>query len=170
MTAQISVAPECRRLLGGLTVVESGTGVYIARGNMKSKERTLQSDEEPCADNYSFQMTPGWLDAERGAIGGNVGVNGYTTIAQADLLADCLEVGPGSLLLDLGSGRGWPGAYIAERTSCRAVLTDMPRAALAVASGEFKDRTDVAIVQSTGANLPFPPRSFDAVTHADVLC
>ena len=157
-------------ILDRLAVVESALWVYIARGDMKSEERTLQSDEGPCADNYSFQMTPGWLDAERGAIGGNVGVNGYTTIAQADLLADGLEVSPGSLLLDLGCGRGWPGAYIAERTGCRAVLTDMPRAALVVASGEFGDRTDVAIVQSTGANLPFAPRSFDAISHADVLC
>lgn len=130
----------------------------------------MQSDQGPCADNYSFQLTPGWRDAERAAIGGNVGVNGYTTIAQADLLAHRLEVGPGSLLLDLGCGRGWPGAYIAERTGCRVVLTDMPRAALEVAVREFGDRADFDIVQSTGRNLPFTPRMFDAISHADVLC
>lgn len=131
----------------------------------------MQSDQAgPCADAYSFHLTPGWLDAERAAIGGNVGANGYTTIAQADLLADRLEVGPESLLLDLGCGRGWPGAHIAGRTGCRAVLADMPRAALASASGEFGGRTDVAIVQSAGANLPFASRMFDAITHADVLC
>jgi SAM-dependent methyltransferase len=135
-----------------------------------SRGRIVQCGQGPCADNYSFQLTPGWQDAERAAIGGNVGVNGYTTIAQADLLADGLEIGAGSLLLDLGCGRGWPGAYIAKRTGCHAVLTDMPRPALAAASVEFGGRADVAIVRSTGANLPFPPRSFDAISHADVLC
>ena len=131
----------------------------------------LQNDRcGPCADSYSFQLTPGWLDTERVAIGGNVGANGYTTVAQADLLAQRLEIRPGQRLLDLGCGRGWPGAYIAERTGCRAVLTDLPRAALVAASREFGDRTDVAIVQSTGANLPIAPRSVDAISHADVLC
>jgi cyclopropane fatty-acyl-phospholipid synthase-like methyltransferase len=86
------------------------------------------------------------------------------------LLAERLEIGPGQRLLDLGCGRGWPGAYIAERTGCTAVLTDVPKDALVSASQRYELREDVAIVRSAGTELPFAPRSFDAVSHADVLC
>ena len=42
---------------------------------------------------------------ERAVIGGDLGANGYTTIGQADRLADALQLGPGDRLLDLGAGR-----------------------------------------------------------------
>ena len=41
---------------------------------------------------------------ELAVIGGDWGANGYTTIAQADQLADMLELAAGSLVLDIG---GW---------------------------------------------------------------
>ena len=43
---------------------------------------------------------------ELSVIGGDWGANGYTTIAQADQLAEMLELGVGSLVLDAGAGQG----------------------------------------------------------------
>ena len=63
---------------------------------------------------------------ELAVIGGDWGANGYTTIAQADQLAAILELGPGSLVLDIGTGRGWPGLYLAATTGCSVVMTDVP--------------------------------------------
>ena len=42
------------------------------------------------------------------AFGTNEGIWSYTTPAQADMLAGELKLGPDSVVLDVGSGRGWP--------------------------------------------------------------
>jgi ubiquinone/menaquinone biosynthesis C-methylase UbiE len=130
----------------------------------------MESNVNPCGDAYSFELTPGWLAAERAAIGINAGANGYTTVRQAELLGDALKLGPGRALLDIGCGRGWPGAHIAERTGCDVVLMDVPRTALMGAVLRYAEREDVALVQGAGSPMPFAPRMFDAVSHADVLC
>src|SRR5260221_203986 len=70
---------------------------------------------------------------ERAVIGGDWGANGYTTIAQAKQLAAILELHAGSLVLDVGAGRGWPGLYLAARTGCSVVMTDVPVEGLAAA-------------------------------------
>src|SRR5919204_3014788 len=71
---------------------------------------------------------------EQRVIGGDWGANGYTTMTQADALAAGLGLSAGDRLLDLGTGRGWPGLYLAARTGCRVVLTDLPLDALRVAA------------------------------------
>lgn len=110
---------------------------------------------------------------ELAVIGGDWGANGYTTIAQADQLATILELGAGSIVLDVGAGRGWPGLYLAATTGCSVVLTDVPMEGLALARerslGEgVDDRTWP--VNASARNLPFPAKTFDAVVHTDVLC
>ncbi len=110
---------------------------------------------------------------ELAVIGGDWGANGYTTIAQADQLADMLELGTSSLILDIGSGRGWPGLYLAARTECSVVMTDVPVEGLASARERgqregLADRTWPVIARAR--DLPFPPETFDAVVHTDVLC
>lgn len=110
---------------------------------------------------------------ERAVIGGDFGADGYTTRAEADALATHLDLRPGRRLLDLGSGRGWPALYLAARTGCAAVLTDLPIDGLAAARSRtrregLQDRC--AVVAAAGADLPFAPGAFDAVGHADVLC
>ena len=76
-------------------------------------------------------------------------------------------------LLDLGSGRGWPGVYLAKTTGCQVVLTDLPvdglRIAAARAAAEGLDGR-CAVVAASGRHLPFAAGTFDAVVHADVLC
>jgi len=110
---------------------------------------------------------------ERAVIGGDWGANGYTTMRQADRLAAALALEPGDRLLDLGAGRGWPGLYLAVRTGCDVVLTDVPpnglRLALLRASAE-RVAGRVAAVASSARCPPFRPGTFDAVVHTDVLC
>jgi methylase of polypeptide subunit release factors len=110
---------------------------------------------------------------EQAVLGAAWGANGYTTVAQADELGRRLQLGPQSLLLDFGSGRGWPGLYLASQTGCSVVCSDMPLVALGVAARRAKreaieDR--VSIVAASAAEQPFAPETFDAVVHTDVLC
>ena len=110
---------------------------------------------------------------EREALGHEAGVNGYTTLAQAERLAQCLALTPESLLLDLGAGRGWPGTFLSAASRCRVVLMDVPIQALLSARVYAEDRGVAALTKAVcalGQALPFRPESFDAVVHADVLC
>jgi SAM-dependent methyltransferase len=110
---------------------------------------------------------------ELAVIGGDWGANGYTTVAQADRLAGLLDLRPGSLVLDIGAGRGWPGLYLAAATGCSVVLTDVPIEGLAHARSRsvgdgLADRTWQ--VNASARDLPFRVGTFDAVVHTDVLC
>ncbi len=111
------------------------------------------------------------LDLERWVLGSDYGANGYTDKGQADRLVGLLELDARSRLLDIGCGAGWPGVYLAARSGCRAVVADVPLAGLrAAAARAARDGVAVAAVAAAGELLPFRDRSFDAVTHADVLC
>ena len=112
-------------------------------------------------------------EIERRVIGNDWGANGYTTMAQADTLARELDLSAGELLLDLGTGRGWPGLYLAARTGCRVVLTDLPLEGLRVVADRATAEGLVArssVVASAASGLPFRAGSFDAIVHTDVLC
>ena len=102
------------------------------------------------------------------------GVNGYTTLEQADEIGRRLNLGPGGRLLDVGTGRGWPGLHLAQTTGCTVVGTDMPIEGLAVAAqrarSEARAGLAVAVVAAAGAHQPFRAGSFDAVVLTDVLC
>jgi cyclopropane fatty-acyl-phospholipid synthase-like methyltransferase len=110
---------------------------------------------------------------EHAVIGAVWGANGYTTVRQADELGRRLALGPGTRLLDVGSGRGWPGLYLAKTTGCSVVCTDVPLPALQAAirragAEALSERADV--VAASASALPFVDRSFDAIVHTDVLC
>ncbi len=125
------------------------------------------------ADRYREDRTDVVTRVEQVVIGGDWGANGYTTTQQADHLADRLHLGAGVRLLDLGAGRGWPGLYLAVRTGCRVVLTDVPveglRHALSRTAAERVNDRVTALVASARA-LPLRACMFDAVVHTDVLC
>src|SRR2546430_2316273 len=83
--------------------------------------------------------------------------------AQADLMAEVLGRRGGQRLVDVGSGRGWPGVYLSKATGCAAVLTDIPEQGLRVAKERaaiegVAERT-MAVVASA-RRLPFAPESF----------
>ena len=110
---------------------------------------------------------------EERVIGGVWGANGYTTLAQADELHDHLALTPNSRLLDVGTGRGWPGLYIAQKADCSVVGSDLPLPALQKARAranreQLGDRAPMVVASALA--LPFRPRSFDAIVHTDVLC
>ena len=111
------------------------------------------------------------LELEQRVFGSDYGGNGYTNIEDARRLAELLRLDASSVLLDIGTGAGWPGLFIAKKTGCRVVLTDMPKEGLQVAQARAGEE-DIAAqaVNADGSHLPFRKASFDAVTHADVLC
>jgi 2-polyprenyl-3-methyl-5-hydroxy-6-metoxy-1,4-benzoquinol methylase len=134
-------------------------------------------DEQDAATTFSERYDRPASDAtrelERLVIGGDFGANGYTTMAQADLMAEWLGLREGHRLLDVGSGRGWPGLYLAKVAGCTVVLTDIPEQGLRVA----KERAAIeamavrsAAVAASARRLPFKAGSFDAIVHTDVLC
>lgn len=122
---------------------------------------------------YERQLSEAEALLETYVFGTHEGVNGYTTPAQADALAMALTLRSESYLLDIGCGRGWPGRYLVRKSGCRAVLTDVPRSAV-YAAKQLARRDEVVgrcrFALASGSSLPFRPRTFDAVVHADVLC
>ncbi len=123
------------------------------------------------AEFYAAVSEPAVLELERRVLGTDYGANGYTDAGQAERLAELLGIDGASRLLDLGSGAGWPGVFIARRTGCRAVLADVPVAGLTAAAARARaEAAHVDPVAADGEFLPFREASFDAVSHADVLC
>ena len=125
------------------------------------------------SERYAVAAADAASDIEMRVIGAAWGANGYTTVAQADELGARLRLQPGETLLDVGTGRGWPGLYLASSSGCRVVGTDMPLDALRMAARRARhehigDR--VGLVAAAGADQPFRDGSFDAVVLTDVLC
>lgn len=122
-------------------------------------------------ERYRIVTDPAMRRAERSVIGGDYGASSYTTMEQADYLAGCLELEPGRLLLDIGSGSGWPGNYLAASTGCSAVLADPTLEGMAVArQRSLDDRLGTSAVVAYGEALPFRNRVFDAATSSDAFC
>ena len=122
---------------------------------------------------YGIVATAVAGEIERRVIGGDWGANGYTTMAQADQLAGGLELSAADRLLDLGTGRGWPGLYLATCSGCRVVLADLPLEGLRVAAARaaaegLAGRSSALVAAASG--LPFHAQSFHAIIHTDVLC
>ena len=112
-------------------------------------------------------------DIERRVIGAVWGVNGYTTLNQADEIGRLLHLSPSRRLLDVGTGRGWPGLHLAQTTGCTVVGTDMPIEGLEVAAQRARSEgvnDRAVVVAAAGAHQPFRAGSFDAVVLTDVLC
>jgi ubiquinone/menaquinone biosynthesis C-methylase UbiE len=134
-------------------------------------------DEEDAAatfrERYGRPVAEVTRELERLVIGGDFGANGYTTMKQVDLMAERLDLQAHDRLLDIGSGRGWPGLYLAKVTGCSVVLTDLPEEGLRLARHRsalegLASRSHV--VAASARRLPFRFESFDAVVHTDVLC
>jgi cyclopropane fatty-acyl-phospholipid synthase-like methyltransferase len=135
--------------------------------------RTAAEVDECFRTCYRAGRTQVQAHFERLLFGTDYGADGWTTIDQADELARRLDLRAGHRLLDVGTGRGWPGLYLTLRTGCQAVLTDQPVEGLkhAVARAQHDHITErTSVVAATAQALPFQLGSFDAVVHTDVLC
>ena len=120
---------------------------------------------------YRIIEEPVMRRIERAVTGSDYGATSYTTREQADRLADLLDLTPGKLLLDLGSGAGWPGIHLARSTGCDVVLTDLPLEGLRKADRRMRDQgVRGAVIAATAASLPIREQVFDAATSSDVMC
>jgi cyclopropane fatty-acyl-phospholipid synthase-like methyltransferase len=135
------------------------------------EQRTI----ERFAPRYGAAATRAERALERAGIGadGTAGVNGYTTMGQADELGRRLGLGRGVRLLDIGCGRGFPGLYLARTTRCDVVGSDLPLASLKLAAASAATRRlsrRASFLAASAAHIPFRAGTFDAIVHTDVLC
>ena len=108
---------------------------------------------------------------ERSVLGSDYGASSYTTVDQADRLLGLLGLAPGKLLLDYGSGTGWPGIHLARSSGCEVVLIDLPLEGLRRADRRRKvEGVGGGVVAASAALLPLQDLVFDAATSSDVLC
>lgn len=122
---------------------------------------------------YSVAKTDVHRRLEFEVFGSDFGADGWTTLDQADQLGRCLDLRAGDRLLDIGTGRGWPGLYLAAESGCDALLTDRPVEGLrqAIARADVEGVAErVSAVAATAQALPFRSGALDAVVHTDVLC
>jgi methylase of polypeptide subunit release factors len=124
------------------------------------------------AARYALPRADVVQEIERRVLGAVWGGNGFTTVAQADALAERLDLGPGKRLMDLGTGRGWPGLYLAKRTGCEVVLTDLPIEGLQHALRRAEDEAvpSLGAIVASARHLPFGKECVDTIVHTDVLC
>jgi len=133
-------------------------------------ERVTRADY---AERYRLRASAAVVDqAEREVIGDVWGANGFTTVDQAEELRRRLQLDTNSRLLDVGSGCGWPGLWLAQRTGCEVVVTDLPPEGLEVASRRAKAEglRSLGAVAASARHFPFAESSFDAIAHVDLIC
>ena len=133
-------------------------------------ERETRAD---FAERYEMRASLEILDeVEREVIGEAWGANGFTTVAEAEELGRRLDLNPVSRLLDVGSGCGWPGLFLARQTGCEVVVTDLPTEGLDMATRRAKVEglNFLGAVASSARHFPFAESSLDAIVHVDVLC
>jgi ubiquinone/menaquinone biosynthesis C-methylase UbiE len=129
-----------------------------------------------CADfglQYAQGQQPVLQAVERAVCGCAYGSTAWTTRDEAERILGALQLRPGVGLLEIGAGSGWPALYLAARSGCTAVLTDLPQDGLRIAKERagregLSGRCRAAI--ANGAQLPFRTAGFDAINHSDVLC
>ena len=121
---------------------------------------------------YGRELSEAELAVEREVFGTAEGIWSYTTLEQADALGRKLDLRAEQLVLDIGSGRGWPSLYLARTTGCSVVATDLPAGSPHLAARRAtRDgvASRYASLRCSATHLPFRPHAFDAVIHTDVL-
>lgn len=145
------------------SVATSGDEGDIARAEAELVDRF--SEYYLAVDNEVLR------ELERRTLGAGYGGNGYTDVHQVERFVSLLGVGKDDWVLELGSGAGWPGMYIARETMSRVVLSDVPWEGLAWGTRHGRSEgISSDAVACVGGDLPFRDRSFEGVTHSDVMC
>ncbi|NQU61942.1 MAG: class I SAM-dependent methyltransferase [Rhodospirillales bacterium] len=113
------------------------------------------------------------LDIERQVCGCDYGCTSWTTRDETTDIIKMLGLGAGTAFLEIGSGAGWPGLYLAKISGADTTLIDLPFEGLLAAKrrAETDGQTETChIAQADAAALPFKDGGFDAIYHSDVLC
>lgn len=142
--------------------------------NTQMKDNDVINDQR-ChfARTYERSRLPAVRELERHVLGCDYGGTSWTTRAQADHIAESLELRPGMQLLEVGAGSGWPGLLLSSMTGCNVTLLDLPLNALNQAierAAEDQISERVRAVAGSGSALPFENACFDRLSHSDVLC
>ena len=125
------------------------------------------------AGSYDLSRLPEIKKLEQLALGCDYGGTSWTTRQQVDGIVESLQLAADSQLLDIGAGAGWPGLLLGKLADCDVTLLDIPLNALSQAAMRAADddmQGKVSIVSGNGTSLPFKDRSFDRISHSDVLC
>ena len=128
---------------------------------------------ERFSKKYEILQSDVMRGIERTVCGCDYGATSWTTLAEARRMHDLLGAKPGDQLLDVGSGSGWPGIYLAEQSGCDLTMVDLPLVGLKIAlSRANEEQIGGSSIGSVGdaAALPFRSGAFDAIIHSDVLC
>jgi len=141
---------------------------------MSDKPSVIERDEELNRHAQRYRtVSSAAIGAELDVLGSDYGANGYTTRSQADALGELLGLGHRQLLVDLGSGCGWPGLYLGFKHGCRVLSVDP----VAEGSRVAADRVDADgltarawSVVGFAEDLPVRTGVADAVIHTDVVC
>ena len=125
------------------------------------------------AGSYDLSRLPEIKKLEQLALGCDYGGTSWTTRQQVEGIVESLQLASDSQLLDIGAGAGWPGLLLGKLADCHVTLLDIPLNALsqaAVRATNDNMQGKVSIVSGSGTSLPFKDRSFDRISHSDVLC
>ena len=105
--------------------------------------------------------------------GQDIGQNSWTTVDEYDRFLSWLDLRPEHHVLEVASGSGGPGLYVANRAGCRVTGIDANEAGVATATQSAADSNQAGQVTFTVANanspLPFDDDSFDAVLCIDSM-
>ena len=143
---------------------------------MEERSGSETCGEDCCrafAESYEVSGLAAMREIERSVLGCDYGGTSWTTRRQAEEIVERLGLRPGIRLLDVGSGAGWPGLFLAERSGCKVVLVDLPLNALGEARKRARsDGLDgrVGALVGSGVAMPLRKASFEAIGHSDVLC
>jgi demethylmenaquinone methyltransferase/2-methoxy-6-polyprenyl-1,4-benzoquinol methylase len=86
-------------------------------------------------------------------------------------LVDAVDPRPGQRILDVASGTGMVAFALADRAECDVIGLDQSEAMLGIARRRAPDRGSgrVSFMQGQAEDLPFPDRTFDALSFTYLL-
>jgi cyclopropane fatty-acyl-phospholipid synthase-like methyltransferase len=104
--------------------------------------------------------------------GHDLGQQSFATLPYFDFLVTRLGMGPGTRVLDLGSGSGGPAIYMTTKSGCRMTGVEVNEVGIEVARATaadagLGDRLD--FVLADGMDMPFPDGTFDVAISMNVL-
>jgi SAM-dependent methyltransferase len=140
-------------------------------------ERIVTNHKEERTDYYAVKYTAFGsevaTDLRCEVFGEDIGQQGWRTAAEQAEVAEFLELGKASHVLDVCCGSGGPSLALVQRTGCRLTGIDREEAGIAHARAQastrgIADRSTFDLIDCSRP-LPFADGSFDAVLCIDAI-